>query len=76
MLKWIIMLSVVGIIPSAGYEQVALRMLSLAIIVSACVVYIKVMTVIIENEKTLSIIRERELLERKVDEILAQREKQ
>ena len=73
MLKWIIMLSVVGIIPSAGYEQVALRMLSLAIIVSACVVYIKVMTVIIENEKTLSIIRERELLERKVDEILAQR---
>ena len=76
MLKWIIMLSVVGIIPSAGYEQVALRMLSLALIVSAAVVYIKVMTIIIENEKTLSIIRERELLERKVDEILAQREKQ
>ena len=75
-LKWILMLSVVSLIPSVGYEQIALRMLSLALIVSAAVVYIKVMTVIIENEKTLSIIRERELLERKVDEILAQREKQ
>ena len=75
-LKWILMLSVVSLIPSVGYEQVALRMLSLALIVSAGVVYIKVMTVIIENEKTLSIIRERELLERKVDEILAQRGKQ
>ena len=70
------MLSVVSLIPSVGYEQIALRMLSLALIVSAGVVYIKVMAVVIENEKTLSIIRERELLERKVDEILAQREKQ
>ena len=75
-LKWILMLSVVSLIPSVGYEQIALRMLSLALIVSAGVVYIKVMAVVIENEKTLSIIRERELLERKVDEILAQREKQ
>jgi hypothetical protein len=70
------MLSVVSLIPSVGYEQIALRMLSLVLIVSAAVVYIKVMTVVIENENTLSIIRERELLERKVDEILAQREKQ
>lgn len=74
MLKWIIMLSIVGIIPTIGYDQIALRMISLAIMVSAGVVYIKVMSLIIENEKTLSIIHEREILERKVDEILAQRE--
>jgi hypothetical protein len=73
MLKWILILSVIGVIPAIGYELVALRMISLAILVSAGVVYIKVMEAIIENENTLSIIRERELLERKVDEILTQR---
>lgn len=73
MLKWIIILSVVNIFPSICYEEIVLRMFSLAILVSVGVIYIKVMAVIIENENTLSIIHERTLLERKVEEIMRQR---
>ena len=55
-------------------DSIVQRMLALVLAVSICVLYIKAMKAMIENEKALSIIHERELLERKVDEILAQRE--
>ena len=57
------------------YNSIALRMFALVIALSTCVLYIKTMNAMIENEKALSIMHERELLERKMDEILAQREK-
>lgn len=56
------------------YDSIVLRMLALVIALSVCVLYIKAMNAMIQNEKALTIIHEREILERKVDEILAQRE--
>ena len=74
MLKWILILTILNIIPTICSDSTTPRIITLAIFTLLACLYIKAISAITANEKTLSAIRERDLLNRKIDEILAQRE--
>ena len=78
LLKWILILAILSLITSFFYDlykSTICKLLGLLLSLPACWLYIKTMKAMIENEKNLLTIQERDLLDRKVDEILKQREK-
>ena len=60
LLKWILILTIVFLIPSILNDYIACRIICLLLLFPFCWLYIKVMNVIIENEKTLLNLHESE----------------
>jgi len=74
MLTGIFALTALSFVSYFYYDSIVLRLFGIGVLVILALIYIKVMTAIVENEKLLHAMREREIVNRKVEEILAQRE--
>ena len=59
-LKWILILTIILLVPSIFSDFFICRLINLLLLFPICGFYIKSMNVIIENEKTLSAIQEQE----------------
>ena len=53
LLKWILILTIIFLIPSIFYDSIVCRIFSLFLLIPLCWIYIKSMNAIIENEKAL-----------------------